>query len=511
MNGRLTRSKHIIYLGYQMKVLLYNPPNEPIKLAEGLWTVREYKHSGFNIPGINVISMARIAGDLREKVSGIQLTVQDARIQGQSPEAFYTMVASNHFDVVITLAGCFTIKHDLQYIPPQKNILKIVCPLPASIPVDELVEQYRPAADVLTTTEVNQPLVEALIEYAANGEITRTAGLMVRKRNVWSNTGPANLTDWSKAAPAAFELFPFKTYLDIQTKNKNIKFLYLTQFGCPYGCSYCSQAKQRLQMIDAKTVVEELQYFVDTIGFKNISFIDNEFPIVKKRSIQICKGIIKRGLQFSWTCSNRVELANDQLYALMSQSGCKSILYGLETGDPDLKKNINKTHDEKIVKSAIDLTRKHKMIPSSFLMFGIPGETKDSVRTTLAFLKRVGVEHFSTSILFPTPGSPLYRELKSRGKLKETDWSVYKYQTELLFEHDQYTSIKDVKRNQLWLTKRMFVHVAYRKMKAKKTVMTIAAFCAYFLYWISPSDLLFTIWKRLPVSMKSVFKRILVT
>ena len=89
-----------------------------------------------------------------------------------------------------------------------------------------------------------------------------------------------------------------------------------TSRGCPYSCIYCdipSLSRGKWRYRSAEHVLGEMQQLND-MGYRSIYLTDDHFLLNRKRISEVCRGIIKRRLQFRWGCEGRVDaVAVDQL------------------------------------------------------------------------------------------------------------------------------------------------------------------------------------------------------
>jgi radical SAM superfamily enzyme YgiQ (UPF0313 family) len=99
----------------------------------------------------------------------------------------------------------------------------------------------------------------------------------------------------------------------------------------------------------------------------------------------------------------------------MREAGCRLLIVGFESGDPQILKNIKKGAT---VERARDFARDcHKLgltIHGDFIL-GLPGETKESIRNTIEFAKQLDVETIQVSIAHAFPGTELYEYARVNG------------------------------------------------------------------------------------------------
>ena len=137
---------------------------------------------------------------------------------------------------------------------------------------------------------------------------------------------------------------------DLDFKRYNVPFLlhpfisFYTSRGCPAQCTFClwpqthSGHRWRLRSVD--DIVNECRWALENFpGLKEIFFDDDTFNYKKERTIALCKELKK--LNFTWSCTSRVTTDYDTLKA-MREAGCRLMIVGYESGDPQILKNIKK-------------------------------------------------------------------------------------------------------------------------------------------------------------------------
>jgi hopanoid biosynthesis associated radical SAM protein HpnJ len=210
---------------------------------------------------------------------------------------------------------------------------------------------------------------------------------------------------------------------DLDVRRYNVPFLlhpyialYTTR-GCPAQCTFClwpqtlSGHPWRKRSADA--VAAEMKKAKQLFPWvKEFFFDDDTFNIQKARTIEVCEKLKPLGL--TWSCTSRVTTDYETLKA-MKEAGCRLLIVGFESGDPQILKNIKKGAT---VERARQFTKDcHKLglkIHGDFIL-GLPGETKESIRRTMDFAKELDVETIQVSIAHAYPGTELYDYAKSNG------------------------------------------------------------------------------------------------
>ena len=137
---------------------------------------------------------------------------------------------------------------------------------------------------------------------------------------------------------------------DIDPRRYNVPFLlypfvslYTTR-GCPAQCTFClwpqtlSGHPWRKRSSDA--VAAEMKKAKEYWPWvKEFFFDDDTFNIQKARTIELCAKL--KPLELTWSCTSRVTTDYETLKA-MKEAGCRLLIVGYESGDPQILKNVKK-------------------------------------------------------------------------------------------------------------------------------------------------------------------------
>src|SRR5665213_1506916 len=210
---------------------------------------------------------------------------------------------------------------------------------------------------------------------------------------------------------------------DLDFRKYNVPFLlnpfmsFYTSRGCPAMCTFClwpqTHSGHRWRLRSTDDVANECRYVLENFpGLKEIFFDDDTFNYKKARTLELCAKLKK--LNFTWSCTSRVTTDYETLKA-MKDSGCRLLIVGYESGDPQILKNIKKGAT---VQRALDFQRDcHKLglvVHGDFIL-GLPGETKESIRNTIEFAKQLDCETIQVSIAHAFPGTEFFDYAKQKG------------------------------------------------------------------------------------------------
>jgi len=203
----------------------------------------------------------------------------------------------------------------------------------------------------------------------------------------------------------------------------------ITSRGCPYQCTFCLWPqvmygrKIRYRRIDK--VVKEIKKLKDEYKIVEFYFDDDTFTLDEKRVIRLCKEIIRSKINLPWDCLGRVNTVTTKMLYWMKKSGCIIIRYGVESGNQEILDRCKKGITLKDIKRAFKLTHKMGIKTHATVMFGLPGETRETVEKTIDFVLKINPSYVQFAIATPYPGTEYYNEAKKNGWIIAKDWSDY--------------------------------------------------------------------------------------
>ena len=208
--------------------------------------------------------------------------------------------------------------------------------------------------------------------------------------------------------------------------------------GCPYRCTFCLWPDvlygHKFRARSAKNVVDEIEEAVRTYGHDEIYFDDDTFTIDRQRVMDITRMIRERGLhkEVEWIAQCRVDTVDREMLEAMKAANCGYILFGVESGSPEMLKRMKKGITPDKVRKAFDLTKEVGIKTQAFFLFGIPGETQETIRETIEFAKELNASSTQFAVAIPHPGTALYEECRANGWLTSEDWADYTSESSLI-------------------------------------------------------------------------------
>src|SRR4051812_4468796 len=253
-------------------------------------------------------------------------------------------------------------------------------------------------------------------DYALGKPLEELPGVVFRKDGGFQHNPESSPIEDLDALPWVTKVYK----RDLDFRRYNVPFLlnpylsFYTSRGCPAMCTFClwpqTHSGHRWRLRSTDDIVNECRYALENFpGLKEIFFDDDTFNYRKQRTIELCEKL--KPLKFTWSCTSRVTTDYDTLKA-MKEAGCRLLIVGYESGDQQILKNIKKG-------ATIDMARRftencHKLglvIHGDFIV-GLPGESRESLRNTIDFAKRLDVETIQVSIAHPYPGTEFFDYVK---------------------------------------------------------------------------------------------------
>ena len=297
-----------------------------------------------------------------------------------------------------------------------------------------------PNIDIAVIGEGENTLLELVkkIEAGQEGLMKDVAGIAYRINGKFVRTPPRKLIENLDLIPfPARHLLPMEKYFEAARSGRSPRSVstfgkrwatIVTSRGCPYGCVFCSGRRvwgRRWRARSPENVVDEIEYLIREFKIEHLDVEDDNMTLDMKRAGQICELVVQRKLEIEWSTPNgvRADRINENLIIKMKKSGCKRLVFAPESGDQRvvnsiIKKNLDLTK----VEEGISLCKKYGIAVNCFFIIGLIGETKDNIRTTLGYakkLRKMGAEGCGVYIATPLYGTELYEQAKQKGYLKD--------------------------------------------------------------------------------------------
>jgi len=328
--------------------------------------------------------------------------------------------------------SCFKLSKIVKEINPKIKI--IIGGVHATSLYEQILLNYPIDVVVLGEGEISTPkLIRAL---GKKRSIKKIRGIAFKDKNQIKFTG------FEKPIHNLDEIpFPKHEFCeDIIKKTKTATMI--TSRGCPFKCVFCSTSAywgRRWRSRSVKNVVDEIEYLLKEFPYlERIIIPDDTFILDNQRVIEICNEILKRKIKIKWECSGRVDMVSKEMLVKLKEAGCDKITYGVESGSEKILESINKKITKEQIKRAIRLTNEVGLDYGTYLMVGNPGETWETLKQTVDFLKELkNLKVQSVGKLEIYPNTEIYELAKKQGIIDDSYWLTEKTVPHYTFEHSE--------------------------------------------------------------------------
>ena len=194
----------------------------------------------------------------------------------------------------------------------------------------------------------------------------------------------------------------------------------VTNRGCPFDCIFClapQVAGRKNRYRSVGNVLAELEECVHKYAIRSFLFRSDLFTQRRDWVLDLCRAIRERGLAIEWSCNSRVDTLDLEMLTAMREAGCWLIALGIESGDDESLRRMNKRADTARAREAIRLTRRAGLRSSVYMLMGLPWETEETIRHNIAFFRELDADFTEIFYVYPFPGTKLHEMAVSAGLL----------------------------------------------------------------------------------------------
>jgi anaerobic magnesium-protoporphyrin IX monomethyl ester cyclase len=184
----------------------------------------------------------------------------------------------------------------------------------------------------------------------------------------------------------------------------------MTGRGCTHRCLFCYRHMKGVRYFSGDYVVRHVKFLKQNYGIRGFQFADELFNANAERVFVLCDAIEANGLNIFYMVGGaRVDKINEKMLRRLKETGCVEINYGHESGSDKILKEYRKgTTCQQNKEITLLTTKKVGLICPVQLVIGSPGESDDTVRETVQFLKDVDAYRYSLNYLIPLPETPIW-------------------------------------------------------------------------------------------------------
>jgi len=379
------------------------------------------------------------------RTDGIEADIIDA-LAGRIPEdKFLKDLAGRDFDILVAETSVPSFYHDMRFLKYlSKSGSKIVLCGPQYEIYREDFLRENEFIDFVLFGEYEFTLLE-LVENLQKGEkdLSCVKGLIWRDakgaivKNLPRLSPDINLLPWP-----CRDTLPMHSYWDLPGDIPHPSAQMVASRGCPFSCSFCLWPQvlfeaRTYRTRDIDDVADEMEHLVREKGFRSIYFDDDTFNIGRERILKLSGEIIKRSLNSTpWAIMAKADLMDEGLLEVMRKAGLHAVKYGVESVSQELVDSCNKRLNLEKAKRMIKFTKSLGIKVHLTFAFGLSAETKETISRTIDYALEIDPASVQFSIITPFPGTSLFKDLDSQGRILTKDWSLYDGHYHCVFRPD---------------------------------------------------------------------------
>lgn len=275
-------------------------------------------------------------------------------------------------------------------------------------------KKYFEGFDFLMTGECEESFVQFCNSWDAGMDVTKVAGVAWFSPFGMQHNPTPPLPDVTKMKLPAYDLW--ETYskgglqvasiqgISVDVNERTIGSLW-TARGCPYGCSFCADARTKLREETFEQIEAEVKALAE-IGVTALRVWDDVLTIKAKRCRELAALFHDYGML--WRGWSRVNLFDPELFKDMARHGCTELGFGVEHGSPRMLKAMNKGTTPEANTRGIHACQDAGISARAYLLIGFPGETWESIEEMRDWLDRCRPDAASLHMFQPFPGCEVW-------------------------------------------------------------------------------------------------------
>jgi len=384
------------------KVLFLNPPGAKIY-------IRDYYCSkvskAYYLP--QPVDLLMQTGFFAQK--GYQLKVVDAIAEKLTVKATNARIKEFQPDLIITLCGSVSFGEDEAFFQQLKNEIpqtKILSSGDLFLEDPEYFLKCHPWLDGIITdffSDCGLKYLEGSTHFI-NGLVTRENG-----KPAISN----GKQKWIDIPRPSHELFKNHLYR-MPFANQYPMATVLTNYACPYPCTFCIMSTLEFKSREPNQVMEELLFLKEN-GIRYLYFSDQTFYLHREATEKILDFMIEEELGFSWVCFSRVDVLDEDKMRKMKAAGCNVIMFGVEWAEDEYCQKYKKQYTLAQVKNTFELAKKVGIKRMGTFLIGVPGQSAQSIKNTVNFAIQINADYASFNVAVPRANTSFRSEAIEQG------------------------------------------------------------------------------------------------
>jgi len=209
-----------------------------------------------------------------------------------------------------------------------------------------------------------------------------------------------------------------------------------TTRGCPLNCNFCSVTAFNGAQYRQRPIPEVVREF-QSIREKRVLIVDDNLIGTRTEHIarakELFRALAKAKLAKQWIAQATINFADDEeLLALAAKAGCRGVFIGFESPVPEglvevgKKFNLLKNRDFRV---SVRRIQRHGILVVASFIIGLDIDKQGIGKRIAETAREYGVDYLNVLFLTPLPGTQLWDQMTSQGRIAldnfPEDWKYY--------------------------------------------------------------------------------------
>lgn len=206
-----------------------------------------------------------------------------------------------------------------------------------------------------------------------------------------------------------------------------------TSRGCRFNCSYCSVIRingRGMRHMDVDRAVEELREIRSLRpripGGAPIFILDDDLMAEPGYAKSLFEGLVRARVRAPYLIQASTGFGRDEeLLDLASRAGVLTVFIGFESLERESLVEANKKNRPGEYAELVNRIHRHGIGVSAGMIFGFDSDGPDVFDYTVDQLERIGVDSARFTALTPLPGTQVFADYFTAGRIVDFDWGHY--------------------------------------------------------------------------------------
>ncbi len=387
-------------------VLLLNPPGNGVYIRD--YYCSKVSRTNYTFPPVDLLH----AGAVFQRRDW-QARAIDAIVEGLDPNQTLERIADDPPDAVFVMVGAVSVDEDATFLEALRKKLPDACVIGSGDVLREHGKAWiRRGLIDAAAMDFSSP---STVRYA-EGDRDDLDDLIYRvDDNIVE--GPTSKGKHVDVGLPPHDLFAGLPYRFPFARHRPFASV-LSDFGCPYKCSFCIMASLHYH----GRPIEELAAEFDALrglGIREFMLWDQTFAVSRPRAMKFLELLPEGRECFSWSCFTRPDCIDPELARAMAAKGCHTVIMGVETASAESLEAINKELTAGQMRTAFSACRAAGMESAATVIVGLPGERTEDIEATIEFVCELDPDYLSVHTAIPRAGTKLRKQMVEDGLISE--------------------------------------------------------------------------------------------